>query len=602
MSNRRRLDVATRHEAACLSSGGLARDSLVTVFLRLVGVFLLLLVAPQSVAAGRHQADGGVSIPAAIKDSVVVVNPRFHDNTRALFQQLAQMFAETVQRSTDPQERHLLAALAQRYQQLSKSPGHGTGWFVRDPDGRNWVVTNKHVAGQASSVELEWDEARIPSLPDCPVVYVDPREDLAVIRVTHPLPPQVVGFKVSNRYIQEAQAVAAVGFPGIPGTTRNQAAYQYTEGIVNNARFPMPNGSRAIQHSASIDPGSSGGPLLYRVGSEVGLDVIGVNTWSVRQRTNVNLSIPASAAAHALDRARHAEALRRDISQLELALWETAAMLASELTSAQPNVEGLYNLISSRMVATRGPQLLSGMTTAQLGEFVAAHDPVEYLRELLFFAFVTEYHSEKIGSVAMRSVYQQDLQSLDTGGLVRSVFDVADQTHEIAWVFEHGSWKIGDATFQTQPASQVVAAVPDPGAAGPLTATSATAMPPPMAPVALARPDDSLARSGRLRRAGTVLTVLGAISAGVAVTGAVMGLQAELALSETRGAARMGAIDRGYAGNVLVVAGGIGTVMLPGGVTMMIIGRGRDQRAHTSMTWAPVPLRGGAAMTLGGSF
>src|SRR5207302_7497528 len=65
----------------------------------------------------------------------------------------------------------------------------------------------------------------------------------------------------------------------------------FTSGIVESVRLDPDKGYRFIQHQAPISHGSSGGPLLNING-----EVIGINTFSVKDAQNLNGAIPINYA------------------------------------------------------------------------------------------------------------------------------------------------------------------------------------------------------------------------------------------------------------------------------------------------------------------
>jgi len=90
--------------------------------------------------------------------------------------------------------------------------------------------------------------------------------------------------------------VWSAGFPGLG----SDPMWQLGKGTVTNARAKIkellsPDISTLIQHSAQVDAGNSGGPLLTADSkSEAGYSVIGINTWKATYRESTNFSIPAS--------------------------------------------------------------------------------------------------------------------------------------------------------------------------------------------------------------------------------------------------------------------------------------------------------------------
>lgn len=144
-----------------------------------------------------------------------------------------------------------------------RSGGQGSG-FVYDP---THLVTNAHVVGGASRVEVQFDRggSRVGQ-----VVGRDLRADLAVVSVSN-RPEYAEPLELVGEELAVGTRVAAIGSPyGLDGTI--------TAGIVSAVdRFiPSPQGQGAripngIQTDAPVNPGNSGGPLVNLEGTVVGV-------------------------------------------------------------------------------------------------------------------------------------------------------------------------------------------------------------------------------------------------------------------------------------------------------------------------------------------
>jgi len=142
--------------------------------------------------------------------------------------------------------------------------GVGSGFLIH-PDG--WIVTNAHVVEGADKVVAEVGErnAHIPAR----VVGIDAETDLALVKIDIDRPLPYLRLGDSDR-LQPAQWVVAIGCPfGLD--------HSVSLGIVSHTGRTdiSPVGRRGtydfIQTDASINPGSSGGPLLDLNGNVVGI-------------------------------------------------------------------------------------------------------------------------------------------------------------------------------------------------------------------------------------------------------------------------------------------------------------------------------------------
>jgi hypothetical protein len=149
--------------------------------------------------------------------------------------------------------------------------GLGTGFLVR-ADG--WVVTNLHVIADADEAIVTLSNKK--SYPVLEVVNASAKHDLALLRIK--LQGSPVLKLGHSEDVRAGDAVVAIGHPlGLEDTVSN--------GLVSAVREV--GDLTALQISAPIAPGSSGGPLFNDRG-----EVIGVATAILRGGQNLNLGMP----------------------------------------------------------------------------------------------------------------------------------------------------------------------------------------------------------------------------------------------------------------------------------------------------------------------
>ena len=155
-----------------------------------------------------------------------------------------------------------------------KVTGQGSGFFISS-DGL--LVTNYHVVKSArfATVLLSDGSVLFVDGVSCP----DKEADLALLRVhAQRLPHLAVADSIPPRI---GTTVYAIGNPyGLTNT--------FSKGIVS-AHRKVKGKIIAIQTTAAISPGSSGGPLLAPDGR-----VVGVTTAYLRGGQNLNFAVPAS--------------------------------------------------------------------------------------------------------------------------------------------------------------------------------------------------------------------------------------------------------------------------------------------------------------------
>ncbi|MGA3065633.1 MAG: trypsin-like peptidase domain-containing protein [Tepidisphaeraceae bacterium] len=156
-------------------------------------------------------------------------------------------------------------------QQDQQEIGTGSGVIMEVDGGYGYVLTNNHVAGDATSIEVELADGRILKNKDVTLLGADPKSDLAVLKIkVDRLIPAVWG---NSDELEIGDWVMAFGSPfGYVGSM--------THGIVSALKRDNVNiimGGQGyenfIQVDAPINPGNSGGPLVNIRG-----EVIGINT------------------------------------------------------------------------------------------------------------------------------------------------------------------------------------------------------------------------------------------------------------------------------------------------------------------------------------
>ncbi|WP_030383707.1 S1C family serine protease [Streptomyces sp. NRRL S-241] len=148
----------------------------------------------------------------------------------------------------------------------------GSG-FVYDAD-RGLIVTNAHVVADEPSLKVAVGD-QPPAAAR--VIGIDPCEDLAVLAFTSkPAELKALEFDKSKE-VEVADTVTALGYPAGLGQADQKAIY--TAGSVQNPNVvdaepstSMPRYPATIQHSATVNAGNSGGPLLNGEGKVVGIN------------------------------------------------------------------------------------------------------------------------------------------------------------------------------------------------------------------------------------------------------------------------------------------------------------------------------------------
>jgi serine protease Do len=166
--------------------------------------------------------------------------------------------------------------------QIATPNSTGTGFYLRD---RDLIVTNHHVVEGNRAVVIEG--ARFDKQL-AQVRYADQKYDLAFLegpRQPAELPAVRLG---TDKVLRERDPITAIGHPfGLKFSVKS--------GIVSNTREVM-NGIPYLHIDAALNPGNSGGPLVDNDG-----EVVGVNTFIIRDGDNTGFSLPVHFLHESLD-------------------------------------------------------------------------------------------------------------------------------------------------------------------------------------------------------------------------------------------------------------------------------------------------------------
>lgn len=183
----------------------------------------------------------------------------------------------------------------------------GSGFFISE---QGHLLTNNHVVSGRSVVSILHPRMSTPI--SAQVLATDPDNDLALLKIEYQTKP----LHLSSSAVGAGQPILAAGFPKISSTG---FSHKYTSGYVLSASGVLSEPER-LTFSASVDHGSSGGPLVDNGGNLVGV-VFGMFQLPSSQKPPLGIAVQTEVARRflAANRVPYQDAIpggpRRDLDE-----------------------------------------------------------------------------------------------------------------------------------------------------------------------------------------------------------------------------------------------------------------------------------------------
>lgn len=329
---------------------------------------------------------------AQVRDYVCVVKEVFYEKNIEDLKEFAAMFKKSGNKS-----------VAKAFEEYAQNGGFGSGFIYVDKDGKNYVVTNRHVIEQAETVNVEFmkPDGTVKKYEGLSIVAMGQDLDIALLAFPANNQPFEKGLDIYEKPLDDGTTVYSAGYPGLLG----EPSWQLGTGHITNgsARVPKlvdPEITTLLQHSAMVDSGNSGGPLLIR-NKDKEYKVVGVNTWKVLNRQSTNFSLPAKVISEFIEKALYGEP-----DDSVKAITEQAAKLEKVLANKNAKFEDLVPFISAQYVADFGRPIFEEVLKR------CSKDNLDYIMGVFFDESPIEGMRNAIAWYIFWNITRQNTQTL----------------------------------------------------------------------------------------------------------------------------------------------------------------------------------------------
>jgi serine protease Do len=378
--------------------------------------------------------------PSALRDYVGVIRQSYHPDVVEYLEIVRERFIKHGEND--------YAKFLENY----LKGGFGTGFVYVAPDGENYILTNNHVISRAYTLSITFEklDGGKTTYDKLRIVAADEDIDIAILAFSDGAKPFSRGLSFVSAPAEEGAPVFAAGFPGLG----MEAVWQFSSGMISNAavRFPadpeleMPEAALGpyIQHTAPIDMGNSGGPLLVQqTGVTTGYAVAGINTLQARFRQNANFSIPATRAQSYVQSAL----VSRDETALRAALDKRLDSFVKGLSAPKAAYPHIAQYLSNACTASNAEYAVSEVF--ERGSRTVQEDMVNIVRSPLYGM-----------NIAVAWLIEDSMRGKNTGAIRASLGEIAknpdgsyhvpmqfagDRVVNTVWVNEYGIWKLDKA-------------------------------------------------------------------------------------------------------------------------------------------------------------
>ncbi len=375
---------------------------------------------------------------AQIRDYIFVVRPVYDPSVEAFLEDVSANLKE--------------AGYTDLADYLGDSSGKrfGSGYLYVAEDGSEYILTNRHVLSGAASALLEQEQpdGSLTELENNAIIAMDDALDLAIVRLSRP-DPSAAGLSFTDSAPEDGTDVWSAGYPGLAGNP----SWQFGKGNITNARARVeelidPDKSTLIQHSAPVDPGNSGGPLLIEAPS--GTDaylVAGINTWKAFSRQAANFAVPSITIRRFLESTFSDSSEEERAKRLEMRSQEFTALFSedSEMEEIE-RIDRIARFISMEYVTEAGEDALLEVLQSAPGNIrsavlrnIAEASPIEGFR--MAIAYTVNRNLSGTAALSPPRSIPAPIPA-ESGNTLLAFPSGNAEDVETAWKEEYGSWRI----------------------------------------------------------------------------------------------------------------------------------------------------------------
>jgi serine protease Do len=315
----------------------------------------------------------------------------------------------------------------------------GSGFVYSAGDGKSYIITNRHVVDEAETVTAQFDneDGSTSEYKDLKILAADEDLDIAIVELPSTFTRS--GLDFSSTTISDGIEVWSAGFPGLDG----EPAWQLGKGNISNSRAKIkelldPSISTIIQHTAQVDAGNSGGPLLVTDSKAAsGYSIVGINTWKATTRENTNFAIPVALIKTYVTDFVAGKKKNADIN-------ERSKQFIASLGDKDLEFIALGKYVSNQLVPTAGPKAFDALLNKSSNDLAMAvfelfaYDPIEGMRYSIAYEIWIDFQG-KNGVLPTTAA-----EAVVTDNTTTVAFTCEGNKTPInsSWIQEQGNWRI----------------------------------------------------------------------------------------------------------------------------------------------------------------